>query len=247
MGGIDMQAQTETLPRMKLSQVAEALEPEREELARAAAEVLGYKKMAQVLTVPNSLAYVLRKLEIEPLVPSSVLAYKKSKEKTGVWSARWRGLILLPVAVLSASLTGLLAWNGIQCLIHLTNIFGWLVGIVGGVGGAAITVPLSIYTFSCLLGDTGRGTRSIHSWERISISGYNGNIPEFALNKAVQIKMELPKVKLSIDALTVQREEDKKKESAVVEYLRDPFLVAELGTEIFYIDVWDEKEYERKM
>lgn len=74
------------------------------------------------------------------------------------------------------------------------------------------------------------------AWNEQEIAEYKGVIPDYVLSKAVQIKRELPEVRL------------------VVEYLsesQDPFLfVTEAGNRWdhkpkFYIEVWDEPKFER--
>lgn len=74
-----------------------------------------------------------------------------------------------------------------------------------------------------------RGAR----WERGPIQKYQAPIPEFALEKALQIKRECPEARFEIDALHV---------------VPDPFLVVSLGDGRdgrYYIDVWDEPKFER--
>jgi hypothetical protein len=58
-------------------------------------------------------------------------------------------------------------------------------------------------------------------------------VPEFALSKAIEIKERLPKAEFYVDEL-----------KAVKRY--DPFLVVVCGRERFYIDVWDERNFEVK-
>jgi hypothetical protein len=91
-----------------------------------------------------------------------------------------------------------------------------------------------------LLNQDYRGTRTVRSWKACSIAEFPGNIPEFVLAKAVQLKQELPKVRFEIESLYGERER-------IIRPLPDPFLVAILEDERYYIDVWDEKEYEAKL
>jgi len=58
-----------------------------------------------------------------------------------------------------------------------------------------------------------------------------GEIPEFALSRAVEIKERLPKARFYVEELMVDKR-------------YDPFLIVACGRERFYIDVWDEPEFE---
>ncbi len=71
-------------------------------------------------------------------------------------------------------------------------------------------------------------------WGWTQIGRYEKPIPEFVLNKAVTLKREIPMVELFI-------EEVKKVP------LRDPFLVAVLGKERFYLEVWNEPKFEGRI
>jgi hypothetical protein len=241
-----MQTQTETLPRMKLTDTADPVQATREDLAREAMKVLGYRKMAQVLTVPDALGYTLRRLEIRPLVESSVREYMKKRERTGSWSCRRTGAISLALAILTAPVSGRLFFitpDNFTLLSALTFIGAMAFGL------AAIVFTIVGFGEACRTSSSDRGTRLVRCWERVRIREYSGSIPEFALRKAVQIQTELPQARLFVEQLTVREEEDRQgRENAVrIRALRDPFLYAELENESYYIDVWDEKEYERML
>jgi hypothetical protein len=71
-------------------------------------------------------------------------------------------------------------------------------------------------------------------WKREAIENYSEPIPEFVLNKAVQIKQRVPEVKIFIEHL---------------EFGLDPFLVVTTGErwkdqETEYIEVWAEPKFE---
>jgi hypothetical protein len=76
-------------------------------------------------------------------------------------------------------------------------------------------------------------------WRKEKISEYRLPVPEFVLNKAVQIKKACPEAELWIESLK-----------------RDPFLVVTIPDssnswasplEEFYIEVWDEPKFEGRM
>jgi hypothetical protein len=73
-------------------------------------------------------------------------------------------------------------------------------------------------------------------WGRVPISEYAKAIPDFVVNKAIQIKQSLPQVKLYVEEL--QKDPD-------------PFLVAVFQCdeyiEEFYIEVWQEPRFEGRI
>ncbi len=70
-------------------------------------------------------------------------------------------------------------------------------------------------------------------WTATSLSSYKEPIPEFVLAKAIQIKEQLPEVKFFVQHLNDPK--------------ADPFLVAQLGSEIYYIEVWSEPKFEHSL
>ena len=67
-------------------------------------------------------------------------------------------------------------------------------------------------------------------WGERKLEEYKKPVPEFVLNKAMQIKELVPGVTFQVEELA-----------------RDPFLVAVLGEEKVYIDVWEEPQFEGKL
>lgn len=66
-------------------------------------------------------------------------------------------------------------------------------------------------------------------WDKIPIAKYRKPVPQMVLNRACEIKREVPAAGLFIQELNIHP---------------DPFLVAELGSEEFYVEVWDEPKFE---
>jgi hypothetical protein len=67
-------------------------------------------------------------------------------------------------------------------------------------------------------------------WQDTPIDRYRKPIPEFVLNKAIQIKRAVPEVTISIEELDENP---------------DPFLVVNIGyKEKYYIEVWEEPGFE---
>ena len=73
-------------------------------------------------------------------------------------------------------------------------------------------------------------------WMRVDIGDYEPPIPEFVLRKAVQIVEKVPIANVLVDYLVVERK-----------ILPDPFLVVRVGTEEYYIEVWNEPVFESKL
>jgi hypothetical protein len=69
-----------------------------------------------------------------------------------------------------------------------------------------------------------------YGWRMVKIEEYVSPIPEFVLRKAIAIKETCPQVMLFVDELTTMKP--------------DPFLVAALDGEIFWVEVWDEPKFE---
>jgi len=67
-----------------------------------------------------------------------------------------------------------------------------------------------------------------YSWRQQKIQAAE-DVPAFVLRKAIEIKRACPDVKLFVEAL---------------DETPDPFLIAELGRETYYVEVWDEKDFD---
>jgi hypothetical protein len=72
----------------------------------------------------------------------------------------------------------------------------------------------------------------VAKWELLPLYVYNQDVPEFVLAKALDIKEKLPTAEFYIDQLRID------------EVYVDPFLVVKDGEEMFWIEVWDEPEFE---
>ena len=70
-------------------------------------------------------------------------------------------------------------------------------------------------------------------WGKTPLSDYRQPIPEFVLETAIRIREKLPEVKFHVQHL-----HDPK---------ADPFLVASMGKEIYYVAAWDEPRFEGRL
>ena len=72
-------------------------------------------------------------------------------------------------------------------------------------------------------------------WLRSALGNCKEEVPLFALRKAVQVKKACPEAILEVDELI----EEKK--------VIDPFLVARLDDEVYYLEVWKEPKFEETL
>jgi hypothetical protein len=70
-------------------------------------------------------------------------------------------------------------------------------------------------------------------WHHQDLKDYERPIPEFVLDKAVRIKEALPEVQFRVQFLSEPK--------------ADPFLIAHLGKEIYYVEAWDEPRFENSL
>jgi hypothetical protein len=73
------------------------------------------------------------------------------------------------------------------------------------------------------------------SWRRVLLGDCQSEVPLFALRKAVQVKKGCPEAMIEVDELIEQKK------------LIDPFLVATLDDETYYLEVWKEPKFEEKL
>lgn len=230
---------TETLRRMKFTEADEALSDSRSQLALDAQKNLGYSKLAQAISAPDALLFGLRKLGIEPLVTSSVHAYMNKKVgHPSMRSGRKTGLIGIIVCALFALLACptfvMMANSGDNRVTTWMNILGVTGCTLAGIavlvfGGISITMIIE-----------NEGTRTTRSWKSVPLDGYEGNVPEFVIYRALRIKEAMPNAELSIMQLQYERDTFTRPDP-------DPFLAVYLKHERYFVDVWDEKEYESKL
>jgi len=214
-----------------------SLDSARMELAEKAASTFGYKKLQG--SAGGTLIQALRNLDIAPLVTSQVERYKKSKEKTSMWSGRKWGLfdVLLTILIFGACSVCV----HYQTLKNVPKTIDWVTFSGLFVFGllTLIMVPTSFHYLLTDGQDRGRRTRTF--WKRYTLDGYYpGLVPEFAMVKAIAIQNAVPNATLQIDHLMT--ETDRAEMNARE---RDPFLLATLGEETYYVEVWDEKDYEK--
>lgn len=70
-------------------------------------------------------------------------------------------------------------------------------------------------------------------WHHSELKDYNKPIPEFVIDKAVRLKEVLPEVTFYVQYLSEPK--------------ADPFLIALVNKEIYYIEAWDEPRFENSL
>jgi hypothetical protein len=217
-----------------------SLMDERRALAQEASAKLGYSQLAKTLTnKPVMFLQQLLNLGIEPFVLADVERYKRSKKKVGMWSGTkdyltWMGgVLILGAGTVGCFLMTAHAKAGTPvetAWMALTFLFGVL-AVLGGI--------LSVNG----LDKIGIGTRTITNWYVSSLAGYDGMVPEHVLMTALKVKEACPNVSFQVEYLTRTDEFKQRKPRR----LPDPFLTAMLDGEVYYIAVWDERQFERQL
>ena len=203
-------------------------------LANEAAKLLGYGVLKKGLvnaqkskeqTAP--LRQALFSLGIQPFTASSVAAYKEEKNRT-CKPARER----VGDAIGMTSVGGLMiivpcfAVSGLVCTI--SHFPGWIFTSITWLVTSAIICGAGI-----IIGVMIHGTEETKTgWNPVPISNYPEPIPEFALQTAVDVKKACPEANFFIEELVVKK-------------IPDPFLVAELAGEKYYLEVWNEPGFEK--
>ena len=206
---------------------------ERSKLAIQAREKLGYGRLASVINSKGVLMDTLVKLDILPLHMPSVEKYKKSKERSTMWSAHVWAIWTAAAALVLAT-----AMAGCMSAMHHTEAYTFarimaMTGTIVFMGCGCLCLLMSLIG---LFGDS-RGTRLTWSWNKVGLRAYNRPVPDFVLNKAVQIAEVLPQAIFCVDYLHATEER-----AEIVD--PDPFLTVIVDKEEYYIDVWDEREFE---
>ena len=189
-----------------------------DKLAEQAVNILGYKNLRMKVKTPGSLAQTLRSLDIKPFTIQSVTDYKRLRADGAVNWNKWMRIIIgisMPFV----------------CFFSMWNLGKWLNWTTDNISGSSIAAGIFLGGAGCVYFIAWAGSfRQRREWFLCDISLYKGDIPEYVLNKAIQVKQSCPDCKLTVEYL-VQN----------TNYVSlDPFLIAQLKDETYYIEVWDE-------
>jgi hypothetical protein len=220
------------LPRVTSADVKQLFDSQRRDLLDRAVDKLKYR-IADTRTLLGKLAF----LDILPFQTSAVEAYKKSKEKIGIYSGTL-GVTIWACAHIAVLALLIIAgwytpwhnpgdWAGFECAaLVIGGYFG-----IGIFGSGALLINLD---------RIGTGSRSITRWTSVNLANYTGVIPDHVLNVALQIQEAVPTASFGVHYLETVNDY---KESPVRD--PDPFLVVALNNEHYYVEQWDERDFPR--
>lgn len=193
---------------------------------RSAQETLTQEAVTH-LNYTNPTARLLRalaELDIVPYRLDHVERYKRKHGKTSMYSYTKVAWWLLASTVVFTS-TFMFSLTTKQPFLHH---WGWMLIIPSGVSFVGMLL---------FAAEPSRGTRTVQQWKRCLLSSYPGYVPDHVLQKAVEIQKKVPDARIGVDYLTVNQEYD-----------YDPFLYVRMNNEPrFYVEVWDERDFERKL
>lgn len=200
------------------------VDKEIDSIAREACNWLGYTRLAtDIAGRDRPLLRALAKLSIDPLDQRTVNRYRDRK----IWQMGWLGAFEGPF---SYFFIGLLSFVGaFFCAVVLPEIaaenhIAW--------GTAAHLLPIGVVLGALLGAAIGKVTTgNSFEWDGVPIREYRLPIPEFAIRKAIAVSRALPSAQLYVESIRQKP-------------MADPFLVAVLGRERYYIEVWDEPKFE---
>lgn len=199
------------------------------------------------------LAKALAKLDIHPLKTEQVKQYQESKRRQSISMAAKRAMIF---------------WAATALLVTSAQIVAghyWKMGLFEYAFSTVVSLLVLGFIWHALIEDAFDNYRKSWDWTSFALgkntvqipdpegtkfshrSGwtveakpYGRYVPVHVLNLALQIKNECPSTAFLVEELTMSVNE-------VPRPLPDPFLAATLGSEKYYIAVWDEREFEAKM
>ena len=182
--------------------------------------------------ISTKLRLALAKLEIAPIDDRLVAKYKAQKSKRQRLWKKSEVVLLLMSAVF-----------GVTSLTAFAAGIAWYLGKwqdPGGYNMFGIGILALLPTAFCgAIGLSHDGARWREGrWQRTGIATQLHTVPDFAIARAIAVKKECPEAEMYIDYLTVSEYETRRPDP-------DPFLVAKLGNEEFYLDVWNEPQFER--
>lgn len=237
--------------KMSLAYTDDVASELRGEILSKAHEEFGY--VGESFGARGPLAKALEELDIQPLKTAEVEQYKASKTKV-VHDTRHRVAahllvsLIIPAALFAAFFAVIRAFH-----FHETSDFRWgdgvfiacllasLVSIVAGNMHFGEALHTKNRTWAWTEYGFGTVVRVIRlNGKQYSANKYTGYVPVHVLNLALQVREAAPTASFGVDELTLSME-------AVPKPLPDPFLTVELGSEKYYLAVWDEREFEAKM
>ena len=192
-------------------------------LSEQAVRILGYTGYETALR-GQILDRVIQELRIPVLDDNDVACYQTEKIQEIIRERHPRRLkygkhkptllALIFLAVSSAVIAGL--WQLPEFLIDRISFV--VIGVIFG----AMTTATTWYFLEW----------PQYAWQRRKISGYKGQIPEFAIEPALRIKQALPATNVYLEELAE---------------IKDPFIRVEFGSKKRYIAAYAEPKFERNL
>lgn len=222
-----------SLSMLQLMRAPNGLSTENLRLATEAKSQLGYKRLLNHIT-PAPFLQKLIDLEILPFKTSSVYKYMASKEGQSWAKETVSGLWCLLGCAFSTVCAVLFIVYLNRPNVHFSDIaFTFCVISVVCLFLAAVT----FVSYAGIWFSSDTLTRRRTYWNHTRIEHYLGAIPLHVLNKALQIRGVAPTCDMFIHQLESRLEEE-------IIPQKDPFLEVKLGDESYFVEVWDEKDYE---
>lgn len=225
----------------------------RVELLAKAEKLIGYKPSSSSDSQKRAMGEVamvkaLKELEIEPFDKHSVEAYQadmiaKAKRKESWKLTRkmhgWEGESI-------AEKLGFVAWPAcivtflatfVHAAITQASVEHWAKILLPSWLALPFTLALT-WGFLMIL----RHKKAIEvnaQWYQSPIGNWQAPIPEFVINRMVDVKTALPEATFYVDCLNVQSNDIETKKTPP-----DPFLILDVNGARCYLDVWDEPTFE---
>lgn len=175
----------------------------------------------------RDLEHTLVSLQIEPYTHESVEKYKlRMKRSVMLRNLPSRVLADVPEVCGPCGVIALVVWAVIASVCVTFNLvaIAWWFGVIGIVATCSIGIAIGIGTLS----DYGWiKVRELH-WRSNDITWILNEIPEFVLQTAVDVQTRCPGAYLYVE------------EAIVANRVVDPFLVAQVNGEKYYLEVWNE-------
>jgi hypothetical protein len=208
------------------------------ELAAKAQKALKYGRLNTLLSQKDNgvaLDETLTKLDIQPFKTSTVNAYKDEMLFGKFWNKHPRLAFFADIGMV---MTGIF------------SVVAMIASIIASFNGIAIyiTVPIALTGCAVLVGAVkvfrsynGTPAARHFDWYQIELDDYSEDVPEFALHTALRISQLLPDARFFVEHLG--RLPASSRQQNRVRSL-DPFLIVAHGDKTYYVEVWDEPNFE---
>lgn len=210
---------TVNIPRMEVADVT--LTEEREQLVQQFRKTFYVDSVKMAGQPPVGAANMLMKLGITPLQPGAVQEYKtRTANRAQLMANKGRNLAILWAIMGAPVCVGI----GIRLSQH------------DSARTAALLVGLAILTIGCWIGLS--ETEKIEMrWVNTPVNQWTHPLPDFVMATAIRVKAETGNIP-RVEYLEARRSERRDP---------DPFLFVEVEGTVVYLEVWDEREFERKL